>query len=97
MLFFNFAKKLKNIIHIESIDESKLKMFDNDIWTIKRENERDENAKKSKNSYQPIRTPFKKSKSRNSSNNSESGGNSPCGNTRVNYLEKDLSLGFTTI
>ena len=69
-------------------------MFDNDIWTIKRENERDDNAKKSKNSYQPIRTPFKKTKSRNSS-----GENSPSGNSniRVNYLEKDLSLGFTTI
>jgi hypothetical protein len=69
-------------------------MFDNDIWTIDREQERNNNAKKSKNSYQPIRTPFKKSKSRNSSSE-----NSPIGNSniRVNYLEKDLSLGFTTI
>ena len=73
-------------------------MFDNDIWTHEQKNELTKNHRNSKNSYHAIRTPFKKSKNRNScgSNGGSSGGNSPVVNSNSS-LEKDLSLGFITI
>jgi hypothetical protein len=77
-------------------------MFDNDIWTLERNNELTKNHRNSKNSYHAIRTPFKKSKNKHScsnggsSNGGSSGGGSPIANSN-SHLEKDLSLGFITI
>jgi hypothetical protein len=62
-------------------------MFDTDVWTIKKDQEK-LNDKKNK-SYSTIRTPFKKKNNPNQPSPKQS---------KINgHLETDFSLGFNTV